>query len=302
MERTPTPRRAGSLRMFDGAFGSTLPGRIGSLLVLAGLVLMGYSAAAYFGIVPGGYTTLPEPVALSTSGQRSAHLEADVDTQPAMPLAPEVVPDADLVPAPAATVGASLPASAPIATEPVAPPADARQEQALPAAIKLQPADSDDRREAALRPRPGTPVRLQLPSIKVDTEVKPAGLVSGPDGELEWETLPFVAAHYALLGPVGAPGNAVISGHVVTLQMGNVFRDLYQVELGEPIEVYTANSHFTYQVVEIKLVKPDQVEVLAPTEDARLTVITCGGTFDPRTRTFSDRLVVVGKLVGGERL
>ena len=37
-------------------------------------------------------------------------------------------------------------------------------------------------------------------------------------------------------------------------------------------------------------------------EDARLTVITCGGTFDPRTRTFSDRLIVVGKLRGGERL
>ena len=46
----------------------------------------------------------------------------------------------------------------------------------------------------------------------------------------------------------------------------------------------------------------DAVEVLAPSEDARLTVITCGGTFDPRSRTFSDRLVVIGKLVKGERL
>jgi sortase A len=111
-----------------------------------------------------------------------------------------------------------------------------------------------------------------------------------------------VATHYPMLGPVGSQGNAVISGHVVTLREGNVFRDLYQVELGQPIEVFTEDSRFTYVVEEIKLVPPTAVEVMAPSEDARLTVITCGGTFDPRTRTFSDRLIVVGKLASGERL
>jgi LPXTG-site transpeptidase (sortase) family protein len=166
----------------------------------------------------------------------------------------------------------------------------------------LAAADSADRREAAAVPKPGAPVRLKLPSIKVDTEVKPGGVVTGRSGDLEWETLPFVATYYPQLGPVGAPGNPVISGHVVTLSEGNVFRDLYQVELGEPIEVLTEQSHFTYRIEEIKLVSPDSVDVIAPTEDARLTIITCGGTFDPRTRSFSDRLIVVGKLIGGERL
>jgi len=267
------------------AFGSTLPSRLGSLLTLVGLGLVLYSASAYFGLLPGGYTTVPEPVALS-GGQRAARLDEDSS--------------AEAVAAPAAP--ATPPASAAV-RDPALPPPAASRTSPLPAvAIKLDAADASDRLAAAHAGRAGTPVRLVLPSIEVDTEVKSGGLVPGKDGELEWETLPFVATVYPMLGPVGAPGNAVISGHVVTLSWGNVFRDLYQVTLGEPIEVFTEDSHFTYKIDEIKLVKPDDVEVMAPTEDARLTVITCGGTFDPRTRTFSDRLVVVGKLVGGERL
>jgi LPXTG-site transpeptidase (sortase) family protein len=269
------------------AFGTSLPSRLGSLLTLVGLGLVLYSVGAYFGLLPGGYTTVPEPVALS-AGQRAAHLEADVSSEAAA---------APAAPAPAG------PAVSVAVPDPAVPPPVASRTSPMPAvAVKLDAADAADRREAALAPRAGTPVRLVLPSINVDTEVKPGGLVPDKDGELEWETLPFVATVYPMLGPVGAPGNAVISGHVVTLSWGNVFRDLYQVTLGEPIEVYTDDSHFTYKVEEIKLVKPDDVEVMAPTEDSRLTVITCGGTFDPRTRTFSDRLVVVGKLVGGERL
>jgi sortase (surface protein transpeptidase) len=32
-----------------------------------------------------------------------------------------------------------------------------------------------------------------------------------------------------------------------------------------------------------------------PTPDETLTLITCGGTFDPISREFSDRLIVVAK-------
>jgi sortase (surface protein transpeptidase) len=32
-----------------------------------------------------------------------------------------------------------------------------------------------------------------------------------------------------------------------------------------------------------------------PTPDERLTLITCGGTFDPVKREFSDRLIVVAR-------
>jgi LPXTG-site transpeptidase (sortase) family protein len=245
--------------------GTTWLSRIGSVSLLSGLLLLGYSGGAYFGWFPGSYASVPAPEALSP-GQRSARL------------APQVVPS------PATVVATIVPTPIP------------------PAEITLIPADQADRVASAVAPRPGVPVRLVLESIGVDTEVKAGGLKPDQNGELGWETLPFVAVNYEQLGPVGLVGNPVIAGHVVTRFEGNVFRDLYKVELGTAIEVYTDRSRFEYRVDEIKLVPPESIEDLAPTPDARLTLITCGGTFDPSTRSFSDRLIVVGKLVGGARL
>ena len=245
--------------------GRTWLGRLGSLSLLMGLLLLGYGGGAYLGWLPGGYTSVPAPEALAP-GQRSVRLE------------PEGVP------LPAASIATVMPTLVPSA------------------AIKLDPADRADRVAGAVGPRPGAPVRLVLESIGLETEVKQGGLKPNQDGELEWETLPFVAVSYPQLGPVGLAGNPVIVGHVLTRFEGNVFRDLYRVALGTPIEVYTEQSRFEYLVDEIKLVSPESVEVMEPTRDARLTLITCGGTFDPRTRTFSERLIVVGKLVGGARL
>jgi sortase A len=89
----------------------------------------------------------------------------------------------------------------------------------------------------------------------------------------------------------------VLSGHVVTADRGNVFRDLYQVRPGEPVVVYTDQGQFTYRIVDVRLVKPSDVSVLAPTAEPRLTLVTCAGQFDYRTHTFSDRLIVTGQLV-----
>ena len=231
--------------------------RVGSLLVLAGLILVLYSGGAYLGWIPGGYTSVPTPEALA-DGQRSARLG-----RPKPVLGPDR-PQTPVLPSMRAT------------SAPIGPP--------------------------VVEVPPGAPVRLVLESIGIDTEVKAGGLKPNPGGELEWETLPFVGVNYQQLGPVGQAGNPVIVGHVVTRSEGNVFRDLNKVQLGAPIEVYTDRSRFKYQVDEIKLVYPEDIEVMAPTQDARLTLITCGGTFDPRKGSFSDRLIVIGKLVQGDRL
>jgi len=76
-----------------------------------------------------------------------------------------------------------------------------------------------------------------------------------------------------------------------------VFRDLYRLQPGEPIVVYTDAGQFRYRVVELRLVTPRDVDALAPTTEPRLTLITCAGTFDFRTRTFSERLLVLGELL-----
>jgi LPXTG-site transpeptidase (sortase) family protein len=285
--------------------GPTLTTRFGSVLVGVGLLLVMYSLMAYLGWLPGGYTKIPDPIALA-DGRREAKLEAPAldgstgqvanpraqatpSVQARNPFAPAIRAAPTFVPAGPLAAARPTAAATPVAVAP-------------PVGLKLDPADADDRRAAAVAPRPGAPVRLRIASVEIETEVREGGVIKDKDGQWEWETLPFIATSYPFLGPVGTIGNPVISGHVVTLREGNVFRDLYKVKLGDEIEVFTERAQFSYVVDEIKLVSPTAVEVLLPAGDARLTVLTCGGEFDPKSRTFSERLILVGKLAGGQRL
>jgi LPXTG-site transpeptidase (sortase) family protein len=146
-------------------------------------------------------------------------------------------------------------------------------------------------------PPPGRPLQLTIPSIRVDTPVVELHTTIGPNGALEWDTVPFVAGHYSTSGLAGAPTNVVLSGHVMTTDRGNVFRDLYRVRPGEPLIVWTEQGQFTYRVVDVRLARPNDLSLVAPTTSPRLTLITCAGQFDYRTQTFTERLVVVGEFV-----
>jgi len=149
-------------------------------------------------------------------------------------------------------------------------------------------------------PSPGVANYLSIPAIGIETSVVTGGAVLNAAGALDWQTLPFVAVHYApATALVGAPGNAVLAGHVVTVNMGNVFRNLYLVLPGDHVFVRTQDGGtFAYQVSQVRLVAPGAVEVMQPTPDAELTLITCGGTFNQRAGTFSNRLIVRATLLG----
>ncbi len=158
-------------------------------------------------------------------------------------------------------------------------------------------ADATDRQEQAQLPAPGYAVRLAVPAIQLDTPVKQGGIVQDDQGNPTWETLPFVAVHYGdFTALVGARGNAVIAGHVVTLREGNVFRFLYKINIGDQVQVWDERDReHDFGVVEVKLVPPTDVSPMAPKTDPTLTLITCGGTFDSIKREFSDRLIVTAK-------
>jgi LPXTG-site transpeptidase (sortase) family protein len=165
-----------------------------------------------------------------------------------------------------------------------------------PGPVRLSAADNVDR-SLAVPPEVGYAVRLKIPSIKVDTVVRQGGIVQDADGNPVWQTLPFVAVHYGdQTSLIGAPGNAVIAGHVVTLSEGNVFRFLYQLDIDDQVQVWDDSQHeHDFHVVDVRLVLPTDASVMAPTPDQTLTLITCGGTFDPAKREFSERLIVTAK-------
>jgi LPXTG-site transpeptidase (sortase) family protein len=92
-----------------------------------------------------------------------------------------------------------------------------------------------------------------------------------------------------------AEGNCGISGHRVT--HGHPFRRLDQLKVGATIDLYSPYRVYRYVVDRILRVTPDHVEVVAHTQEPRLTLTTC----DPPGSDVK-RLVVQARLVSVERV
>ena len=294
-------------------------GFAGTALIGAGAALVTTTILAATGIVPLWRPSVPPPPVLreATPAPHAAAAPAPLASRaaleeramlaPVQPMPAEVADEmeddaADEAPPPTPTTEARVlppptltpppsPTRLPTATTvplPTLPPAPTRV---------VLPTPTPRPTPVSPLPAPGLPVHLVIPSIKVDTSVVELSMIVDDTGELVWDTVPFVAGYYGITGLAGAPANVLLSGHVTTRDRGNVFRDLHLMRPGEPIVVYTADGQFTYRVAELRLVKPWEVEVLAPTTQPRLTLVTCAGEYDFRTRNFSERLVVIADLV-----
>lgn len=129
------------------------------------------------------------------------------------------------------------------------------------------------------------PTELVISSIGVDASVVPVGWsVIQKDGvEYSiWQVADYSVGWHKTSAPLGQPGNTVMAGHHNV--NGEVFRDLVNVEIGDKITVYAGDQAFEY-VVDFKTIvkeKGEPVEVrqrnaewIAPTNDVRLTLVTC---------------------------
>ena len=68
----------------------------------------------------------------------------------------------------------------------------------------------------------------------------------------------------------GELGNLGIAGH-----RDGWFRALRKLTPGDEIVLRTLDGRYRYQVEEIEIVEPTETSVLAPSKDARLTLVTC---------------------------
>lgn len=123
---------------------------------------------------------------------------------------------------------------------------------------------------------------IKIPKIGVDAVV-----VEG----IEVEDLKKGPGHYPGSALPGQLGNMVISGHRTTY--GAPFYRLDELKVGDEITVFDAKGPFVYKVTESKIVLPTEIGVIAPSSDARLTLITCNPKFSA-----AQRLIVVAQLVG----
>lgn len=143
------------------------------------------------------------------------------------------------------------------------------------------------------------PVELQVDRIglyaPIETGFIDEGVMRDPSG-------PWVVSWYAPLGKTGVGDNAVMAGHVDYWDVGPaIFKDIPSLvpgdivrvvgEGGETIEyvvewgrLYDVASELTPEVI--------QTQIVGETGQESLTLITCGGAFDPVAGEYLQRFIV----------
>ena len=227
-----------------------------NVLTWGGALLLLLAAARTVPYVRSRLVTLPALVRANAESGNTAH---------APPASAATSPDTGGAPAAARTAGPALLASS-----------DTSPGLAGPAQASFP-----------LVPTPeAPPTRLVIPSISVDAPVVPiAQYRVGVAGTLL--AVSRVPATHAVGWHEGsasleAPGNTVINGH--NADYGEVFRDLYTLEAGDAIVVYSGDIPHLYTVSEVLVLREaDQsldtrrrnARYIEPTEDDRLTLVTC---------------------------
>ena len=176
----------------------------------------------------------------------------------------------------AAAKASSAPASAPESGP--APVASPGSSPALPGPYQAT---------SSARPAtPAPPTRLLIPSISVDAPVVPirhrAVKVAGTSLALSFVPETYAVGWHENSPPLGVPGNTVLNGH--NTGHGEVFRNLYTLKVGDPIIVYSGDTPYLHTVSEILVlreagqpleVRRRNARYIEPTEDDRLTLVTC---------------------------
>jgi sortase A len=200
------------------------------------------------------------------TGVQAARAQADLRSEFLESLATTTTTAPATTTAPPATEAAPEPDPAPTTTAPPPPTTAAPAPVAAPA-----------------RPPPGGAVALlRIPRIGVE-QVVVEGVSVGQ--------LKRGPGHYPGTPLPGEAGNSAVAGHRTTY--GSPFYHLDRLRSGDEILVTTRAGEHRYVVSRTTVVRPDQVEVLDQTGDARLTLTTCHPRFSA-----SQRLVVVARLVG----
>lgn len=130
------------------------------------------------------------------------------------------------------------------------------------------------------------PVRLVIPSVKIDSEVVSITwqMIPAKNGgtKSEWQVADYAVGHHFGSANPGEIGNVVLSGHVD--YKGQVFKELHNVNKGDEVTVFTEKGQYIYVVTDMVLVKEEGVpeeqkrqnaRYMDPTPDQTMTMITC---------------------------
>lgn len=160
------------------------------------------------------------------------------------------------------------------------------------------------RRRSGNRPKGLTPVVLSIPDATVDAPIEVGQVI---DGIPQNPTGPWVITWYSNVSAPGLNTNVVMSGHVDYWDTGPaVLWNLPATPIGAPVYVTMADGQtFTYAIESSILyaladLTPEILQspaIFGDTDKEALTLITCGGAFDPVAQAYLERWVVRANLV-----
>jgi LPXTG-site transpeptidase (sortase) family protein len=277
---------------------------LGDILLLAGLVLI--ATAALGAVAISGLRPVVAPAAALSTATVAPSVAAEATaTPPATATAPAFstpVPTSTATPAatPAVlateTLGLAADASTAPAITPLAPTAthaaatatatSAPREATAAAAVAATAAAAEPTAAAAAAtttPDPavasaGLPTRLVIPALGLDAPVVEVPL---QNGTWDMQAITMEIAHLGATANPGQNSNVVLAGHVTIVGGIGPFYKLEQLQDGDQVTVYVGERAYTTHHLAPASGAHD-VEIVQPTDQEQLTLITCT-TWDAAT-------------------
>ncbi len=143
------------------------------------------------------------------------------------------------------------------------------------------------------------PLTLRVPKLGIDTTIQQTGL--NAKGNMGVPTNYTDVAWYRHGTVPGQIGSAVVDGHVDNgLGLAGVFKNLQKLTKGDDIYVVTKKGRELHFVVEEAVTYPYKAvpleKLFTRKDDARLNLITCGGTWVKAEKTYDERVVIYTRL------
>jgi LPXTG-site transpeptidase (sortase) family protein len=132
-------------------------------------------------------------------------------------------------------------------------------------------------------PRPGPVMAIDIPSLKLHSGVL----------QVDWEPPAFAVGQIKDTANV-TQGNTVLVGHL-TGAAGNVFAHLDELKLGDEITATSRGLPYKFVVSETFEGANTDATPMQAEDDARLTLMTCAGIWNPFTHDYSERLWIVAE-------
>lgn len=146
------------------------------------------------------------------------------------------------------------------------------------------------------------PKYIKLPTVGVEAYVQAVGI--DKNQQIAVPNNIHVAGWFVESARPGENGLSIIDGHVDGTSVGGVFRKLVQLKQDDQFTIEFGNGTVkTFKVIRVTAVDLNKAADVLFSQDSKiksqLNLITCGGTYDKKNKTYNQRIIVEASFVEG---